>query len=316
MTALLRDAITNESQNDWSRFVRHMQELGVVDGVEALMRGEAVGDLAEPLMHYQDLTKLLIKRWRDTEVELDNADHRKALGRIQAASFPPKTKRPKAVLLDKRGTRNGADVSVGEVDASWNRLGFGSEDPSEDFEHSGLLGLMDLTVYARGSTDEFQKALLDQSVMPAEQRCPIAKACVHVSLMLCEYFGINDTSLDLRSVNPADVDLTLQPLLLRWQSIHAATVNAMLRLWTAAGAMVDEFDKIEGLVRVLVSRVFTWAGRKKSLEDVEMEMSQTTLAMVRQWQLEELDKTYETAWAMDLKYVCRSVRFDIESTLC
>ena len=83
--------------------------------------------------------------------------------------------------------------------------------------------------------------------------------------------------------------------------MHAAALSAFLRLWTAAGATVNEFDKIDDLVWILVSRVLSEAGRKVGVEDVEERMRQASLADVRKWQLEVLDGAFERGLGDDLR---------------
>lgn len=306
MNALMRDSILNGGQEEWPRFIKRLQELGIISGVEALMRGEALADLAGPVLEFQSLTKVLLRRWRTVRVDTENHEHLSTLKAIYAASFPPGHRRDK-----KKGKEPASPEGESGNTERWRRLGFQTSDPTLDFEESGFLGLMDLTEYVRLNTDAFQKALLEQSVWPEEERCPITRVSLAVTMMLYEQFDIDSTAeedTDLRSMafaNGNDVEQYIQPLLLRWEHMHAASVNAFIRLWRVSGATVEEFDKIEDLTKLLISKVIGTAGRKKTVEEVKVQLQHESLATVRQWQLEELDEVYDHAWGSHLKYDTR-----------
>lgn len=82
--------------------------------------------------------------------------------------------------------------------------------------------------------------------------------------------------------------------------MHGAALTAFLRLWSAAGADVEEFEKIDDIARILITRVLGGLGRRGTLEEVERQMSGTSLATVRKWQLEDLDAVFERGWGEDL----------------
>ena len=312
INALLRDSIVNGSEEDWPRFLRRFQELGIVNGVEVLMRGDSIGDIAGPVMQFQSLYRLLLRRWRGVVVDMERVEHRKALTRCYTASFPPGFRRRASSKVEKRLLlKGGLDEVQSSSDRSdmWERLGFSSEQPADDFRDAGFLGLMDIMAYIRRDTDGYQKMLLEQGVQPADRRCPFAQASLRVTMMLYQHYAVDHQSehtsssgLAIHSINvSAHLGSTIQPLLLRWDRVHAVALSAFLRLWTAAGATVAEFDKIDDLVRILVSRVLGEAGRKVGVEDVEERMKQASLAEIRKWQLEDLDGAFERGWGDDLR---------------
>lgn len=306
MNALMRDSIVNGGEDEWPRFITRLQELGVISGVEALMRGDAVADLVGPILEFQNLTKILLRRWRAVRVDVEKPEHRRALRQLDVSSFPP----------DYRGSGSAKSAKgENEVDKHapdmWRRLGFETESPAWEFEETGFLGMMDLAEFVRKNADMFQKELLEQSVMPVEKRCPIARASLSVTMMLYDHFEIDSGADDEgfahmsvttgRSDSRLDSDRVIQPLLLRWEDVHAASLNVFLRLWKAAGAKGDEFHKIEDLVRLVIGRVVGEADRRASTERVQHELGSVTLPVVRQWQLEDLEEVYDQVWGPHLR---------------
>lgn len=165
---------------------------------------------------------------------------------------------------------------------------------------------MNLTEYVRSNRDTFQKELLEQSVLPLEQRCPIAKASLSVTMILYEYFEIGqmdgqDPAARFPPDDLSDAERLVRPLLLRWEGVHTATLNAFVRLWKEAGAMLRDYRKIEDLTRLLVRTVFTQADRKAGLHEVEEQLENAPLEKVREWQLQDVSQIYEYAWGQDLR---------------
>ena len=64
INSLMRDAITNDNETEWPKFIKRIQDLGVIKAVYVLMKGSALQDLAHPLLEFQALTKVLLRRWR------------------------------------------------------------------------------------------------------------------------------------------------------------------------------------------------------------------------------------------------------------
>ncbi|KMU89381.1 hypothetical protein CIHG_07187 [Coccidioides immitis H538.4] len=65
INSLMRDSIISESEAEWPKFIKRLQDLGVIRAVYVLMQGSALQDLAQPLLEFQSLTKVLLKKWRD-----------------------------------------------------------------------------------------------------------------------------------------------------------------------------------------------------------------------------------------------------------
>jgi engulfment/cell motility protein 1 len=167
--------------------------------------------------------------------------------------------------------------------------------------------LMDLTDFVYKNEDGFQKLLLEQSAEPLEQRCPVARASLSVTQTLYEHFEVDKlddieshryTALESR----ANFDRAFKPLLLHWSRLHTSGLNAFIRLWKVAGAQIEDFDKIDELVRILIEQVVGQALRQKEIKDVEEELAEFELKRLRQLQMEILELTYEDAWGHHLRY--------------
>ena len=88
INSLMREAITNDSEADWPKFIKRLQDLGVVKAVYTLMQSTALQDLAHPILEFQALSKVLLRKWRNVPLDLHKNDHRRALKCIHLASKP------------------------------------------------------------------------------------------------------------------------------------------------------------------------------------------------------------------------------------
>lgn len=300
INSLMRDAITNESNADWPKFIKRLQDLGVIKAVYGLMQSTALQDLAQPLLEFQALSKVLLRKWRDIKIDLDRSEHRRALKSIHLASNPEK--RPETAETGDDGTRRRHSPE------KWRRLGFDSESPAWEFDEVGFLGMMDLTDYVKKNEDGFQKLLLEQSTKPVEQRCPIARASLAVTAILYEHFEIDKSDLEdaksyLALESKSSFEKVFKPLILQWSSLHIAGLQAFFRLWKATGAEVEDFTKIMELVRILLEAVVGGASRTKDVQEVEDELAEFDCQKLRELQMELLELTYEDAWGHHLRQV-------------
>jgi engulfment and cell motility protein 1 len=308
VNALMRDAVVNGGENEWPRFIKRLQDLGVIGGVGMLMRGDAAADLGSPLsaaiLEFQGLTKSLLRKWKEVRVNVELAEHKRALKTIHLLSKPEPYNPP--TELNAEEPRKGSRKHHPE---KWRRLGFETESPAWQFDETGYLGMMDLVDYARRNEDAYQKILMEQSVQPPEQRCPLARASLSVTLILYDHFEIGDTPEVDEPIyqdhlgNGADPDKLYRPLLLQWGRLHTAALNAFLRLWKFAGAETEDFFKIEEVIRIVVERIVGSAGRRTDVGKVEEELRSVTLETARRWQMDGLDEVYEDAWGPHLVQV-------------
>ncbi|KAK1148410.1 hypothetical protein N8T08_009413 [Aspergillus melleus] len=302
INSLMRDSITNDSELQWPKFIQKLQDLGVIKAVYALMQGTSLQDHAHPLIEFQSLTKVLLRKWRDIPLDMENAEHRRALKGIHLASQPERNldKGGDGVVDMRRSKKHNTD--------KWRRLGFESESPVTQFEKTGFLGMMDLADYVRSHQDEFQKMLLEQSTKPIQERCPIARASLSVTSILYEHFEVDKSDIeDAKSYlileSRSNLDKFFNPLLLHWTRLHVAGVHAFFRLWKATGAEVEDYDKIVELVRILVESAVGGASRTKDVQDVEEELADFEYNRLRELQMELLELTYEDAWGQHLRQV-------------
>ncbi|RYO62001.1 hypothetical protein AA0116_g4683 [Alternaria tenuissima] len=293
INALMRDAIANDAAFEWPKFIKQLQELGVIKSVYGLMQSSAIQDLAHPLLDFQSLTKILLRNWREEKVDLENPDHRRAIRGLHTASKPEKPD------SESKGSKK-------QNPDKWKRLGFETESPAWEFDETGFLGLMDITDFVYKNEDGFQKLLLEQSAEPPEQRCPIARASLSVTQTLYEHFEVDkpdDFDSHRHTDSRANFDRAFKPLLLHWSRLHTSGLNAFIRLWKAAGAQTEDFEKIEELIRILIEQVVGQAPRMKDVKDVEEDLAEFELKRLRELQMEVLELTYEDAWGHHLRQV-------------
>ncbi|KAK7755287.1 hypothetical protein SLS62_002792 [Diatrype stigma] len=314
INALVRDAVssdpvkdsngkTSNTIDDWPKFVKRLQDLGLIRAVFNLMQSSALQDLAHPLLEFQSLTKVLLHKWKQVRVDLERPEHRRALKGLHLASAPT------------RDFVNGTGGSIGRLaelqesgkkgsrkhnPEKWRRLGFETESPASEFDQAGFLGMMDLTDFVRKNEDTFQKLLLEQSTKPLQDRCPIARASLAVTLILYDHFDCDKTDMeDLRGYQLSDgkqVDKLYRPLLLQWTKLHTAGLYAFFRLWKATGAEQWDFDKVAELVRILIDQVVGQAGRGKDVVEVEEDLLEYDCGRLRELQMELLELSFEDRW--------------------
>ncbi|KAI1359139.1 ELMO/CED-12 family-domain-containing protein [Xylaria arbuscula] len=314
INALIRDAVTNEETSrgnttssgtgeEWPKFIKRLQDLGLIKSVYTLMQGPTLQDLAHPLLEFQCLTKVLLRKWKKVRVDLERPEHRRALKGIHLASSPSKD--------HLNGNSDGKSDDVHEVGKTkgsrkhhpekWRRLGFETESPASEFQNAGFLGMMDLTDYVRKNEDAFQKLLLEQSTRPLYERCPIARASMAVTLTLFEHFDcgtsdIEDTRVLFQVVDAEQQDKMFHPLLLQWSRLHTAGLQAFFRLWKTTGAEQHDFEKVVELVRILIDRVVGQAGRHKDVVEIEEELAEYDLGALRKLQMDLLTLSFEDQW--------------------
>lgn len=298
INSLMRDAIMNDAESEWPKFIKRLQDLGVIKAVYVLMQSSAIQDLAHPLLEFQALTKVLLRRWKDVPVDLQKPEHRRALKGVHLASNPEKHAEASPKAAEESKPKHNPE--------KWRRLGFESESPAWEFQDMGFLGMMDLTDYVRKNQDEFQRLLLEQSEHPMEKRCPIARASLATTAILYEHFEVDKSDLEdaksyLALESRASFDKVFKPLLLHWSRLHVASLHAFFRLWKATGAELEDFQKILELIRILVESVVGGAPRTKDVHEVEEELGAFELQRLRELQMELLELTYEDVWGPHLR---------------
>ena len=296
INALMRDAITTDDEAEWPKFIKRIQDLGVIKAVYVLMQSSALQDLAHPLLEFQQLTKILLSRWREVSVDVTKPEHRRTIKTIHLSSNPPE----KEHMAKDVGKKSRHDPN------KWRRLGFTSENPEPDFYDMGFLGMMDLSDYVRKHQDEYQNILAEQELAAQERKCPIARASLIVTAILFEHFEVDkleehETRAYLSLESRTNYDQIFKPLLLHWSRLHVAGFHAFLRLWKETGAEQDDFHKIMELVRILIESVVGGAERTRGIESVEQELATYECKRLRELQMELLDLAYEDLWGQHLR---------------
>lgn len=324
INALIRDAVSKEERGnsgvsgtrsgtseEWSKFIKKLQDLGLIKAVYNLMQSSAMQDLAQPLLDFQSLTKVLLRKWKEVRVDLERPEHRRALKGLHLASAPDRS-------FANGGTSplpDGEKGSRKHNPEKWRRLGFETESPASEFHTAGFLGMMDLTDYVRKNEDGFQKMLLEQSTRPLSERCPVARSSLAVTLMLFEHFEVDKADLeDIKGYQAIDNikgnDKIFKPLLLQWSRLHTAGLHAFFRMWKATGAERDDFEKVAELVRILIEQVIGQASRTKDVVEIEEELQEYDCARLRELQMELLDLSFDDQWGEHLVQVREELKHE------
>ncbi|KAL8850814.1 MAG: hypothetical protein Q9221_004228 [Calogaya cf. arnoldii] len=300
INALMRDAIMNDGEAEWPRFIKRLQDLGVIKAVYGLMQSNALHDLAHPLLEFQALTKVLLRKWRDVPVDLHKSEHRRPLKAIHLASNPGKSAESLEEAEEGKEKKHNPE--------KWRRLGFETETPGFEFEDTGYLGMMDLADYVRKHENAFQRLLLEQSTFPPRTRCPIARASLAVTTILYDRFEVDGSDLDdtkayLALETRSNYDKIFKPLILQWSRLHLAGLHAFFRLWKVTGAEREDFLKLVDLVRVLLDAVIGETKRDTSIQEVEEMIQDYDCERLRKLQMENLQLMYEDTWGHHLRQV-------------
>ncbi|KAI0021496.1 ELMO/CED-12 family protein [Xylariomycetidae sp. FL0641] len=322
INALIRDAVfsdlssnggkTTGAAEDWPKFIKKLQDLGLIKAVYHLMQSAALQDLAHPLLEFQSLTKVLLRKWKEVKVDLERPEHRRALKGIHLASAPSKDYMNGNGRVEELQESSSKRASRRHNPEKWRRLGFETESPAGEFATTGFLGMMDLTDFVRKNEDNFQKLLLEQSTRPLHERCPIARASLTLTLTLYEHFDCAHSEIaDPRGYQLSDTkqqDKLFRPLLLQWSRLHTAGLQAFFRLWKATGAEQHDFEKVQELIRILVDQVVGQAGRAKDVAEVEEDLLEFDLGRLRELQMELLGLSFEDQWGQHLSRVRESLQ--------
>lgn len=325
INALIRDVVSKDegtangtsnakpsSGEEWSKVIKKLQDLGLIKAAFNLMQSSALQDLAQPLLDFQNLTKVLLRKWKEVNVDVERPEHRRALKGIHLASAPD---RSFAVNGGTSPTASGETGNKRHNPEKWRRLGFQTESPASEFHIAGFLGMMDLTDYVRRNEDGFQKMLLEQSTKPLDERCPIARSSLAVTMILFEHFGVDKADLeDIKGYQAIDNiktnDQIFKPLLLQWSRLHIAGLHAFFRMWKATGAERDDFEKVAELVRILVERVVGQATRTKDIAEIEEELQDYEYSRLREVQMELLELSFDHQWGPHLYQVREELKHE------
>ena len=120
-------------------------------------------DLTPPIYDFQNLAKLLARRWRDYAVDKKKKDCRKVLGLLQRAvsECSEDVKDPPSRSTSKdEDTEESHPPAVNddeEAEFDWTKLGFETNDPTAEINGMGFLGLLDFASFVQRDSESFNK---------------------------------------------------------------------------------------------------------------------------------------------------------------
>ena len=118
-------------------------------------------DLTGPILDFQNLAKLLAKRWRDYAVDRKKKDCRKVLGLLQRAVTESSEYVRDTMRTTSKDEETEARVNDDEdKDFDWTKLGFETSDPTSEINGMGFLGLLDFASFVQRDTESFNKVTL------------------------------------------------------------------------------------------------------------------------------------------------------------
>lgn len=326
LNALLRDGLSrvgskkenpgesSRTGEKWPQLISKLQDLGIVQAAYDLMQSSSLQDMAHSLLEFQAVSKLILKKRRDTEIQLENSEHQNILERIYLSS----QKKDEKVVQGKikqteHPATDGKINSKEENPDKWRKLGFQTENLSWDFEQTGFLGLMDLAYFVAKDENGFQKLLQEQESKPSNERCPIARASLSVTRILYDHFEIDRSdSEDIKNYRVLDgmknyADL-FRPFILQWSRIHRKVLRAFIILWKQVGAEQEEFGKVLELLRILVDKVLSGVSRTKDIKEIEEEILELDCHRLRKIQMEVLNNAFEDEWELHLTQIRNELR--------
>jgi engulfment and cell motility protein 1 len=127
-------------------------------------------DLTGPILDFQNLAKLLAKRWRDYAVDRKKRDCQKVLGLLQRAvaeveEHTGETAAPTSKEEENEDTATPAVNGDEEKEFDWTKMGFETNDPTTEVNGMGFLGLLDFASFVQRDSESFNKVITNMSVL-------------------------------------------------------------------------------------------------------------------------------------------------------
>ncbi|KAG6886236.1 hypothetical protein C0993_010798 [Termitomyces sp. T159_Od127] len=169
---LINSLLMHASDSWWEEFVDDLERLNVRKAVIRLMSLHIMEDLTSCILDFQANVVRVTYRKKTTLVNPETeASHAAALACIWAHSR----------LVEETDEQGGR--------LKWRKLGFETENVSQEFSEVGVLGLDCLKKFAENDPD-FPKLVLEQLSRSSQRRCSIAKASNEVVELLSEHWAI------------------------------------------------------------------------------------------------------------------------------
>jgi len=114
-------------------------------------------DLTAPILDFQNLAKLLAKRWRDYAVDRKKKDCRKVLGLLQRAVSETNEQSEASTKEEDAESPTQHINGEDDNDFDWTKLGFETNDPTTEINGMGFLGLLDFASFVQRDSESFNK---------------------------------------------------------------------------------------------------------------------------------------------------------------
>ncbi|KAH9479433.1 Engulfment and cell motility protein 1 [Psilocybe cubensis] len=259
---LINSLVAHASDARWEEFIKELERLNVRKAVVRLMSLHTVEDLTSCILDFQANIVRVTYRKKTTPVDPDDDE-------VSAED------------LDIIWTSSKLEEEVDQYGQilKWRKLGFETEDISQEFSEVGQLGLYCLRKFVESDPD-FSKIVLEQLSRPESRRCPIGKASNEVVELLSEHWAIFAPGYSTST--------TFQPFFLDFPKVHALATHFFIRMWSESGAAADDFTRVAALVRSQV-KVALRRENVRPWHEVEHDFMECEYRAVRDRQMKELE---------------------------
>ncbi|OCH96256.1 hypothetical protein OBBRIDRAFT_229080 [Obba rivulosa] len=260
---LINSLMAHASDARWDEFIEEIERLNVCKAVTRLMSSHTIEDLTSCILDFQANLIRVTYRKKITLVEPDvEPTQEVALNFIWACS---KLKE---------------DTDDNMITRKWRKLGFDTEDMTQEFREVGSLGLDCLKYFVARDPEYWAKVVQEQISRPEERRCPIAKASNEIVDLLSEHWAIYAPGYSTST--------TFQPFFLNFQRVHTLATLFFLRMWNESGAARDDFPRMAALTRSQV-KVALRRENIRPWHEVEQDFLECEYRAVRDRQMQELE---------------------------
>ncbi|KZT10174.1 uncharacterized protein LAESUDRAFT_756360 [Laetiporus sulphureus 93-53] len=259
---LINSLLANVTDAYWDEFTTAMERLNVRKAVIRLMSSHTIEDLTSCILDFQANMIRLTFRKKTTPVQPEiEESHNATLNYVWVSSKV-------------------SEEGEGENIVKWRKLGFDSEDLTEEFREVGTLGLYSLRHFVAKDPDYWAKIIQEQLSRPEERRCPIAKASNEVVDLLAEHWAIYAPGYSTST--------TFQPFFLNFSKVHALATHFFLRMWNESGASRGDFPRLVALTRSQVKEALK-RENERQWHEIEQDFLECEYRAVRDRQMRELE---------------------------
>ncbi|KAI9321057.1 ELMO/CED-12 family-domain-containing protein [Dichotomocladium elegans] len=260
---LLTSMLKHVTDDHRSELLDAIHQSNAKKNVLRLMDNHPSDELKEQVLEFQSALIHNADRRRKTQISIYNPRHAKMLNDIWEVA----------------GVEDVPFLGA----KKWRKLGFSSEVPHREFGRVGVFGLERMHTFAMENKDLFAKMILEQIHRPDGRRCPLAKASIEVTDLLCSFWNIS----------AGYMATTFEPLLFQLDHVHATTFQLFFRLFQDMEATTTDFPKVSALVRSQLRATLKSDG-VQDIYEFDRTMLTTPYTVIRDRRLKELE------WADDL----------------